>query len=106
MLSNIRTRLLLMGNDVHFSTFKSSGVPYIMVARRGRMSIGKNFRMNNGLRANPIGCPQKCTFFVHTDCDITIGDNVGISQTALISHCSITIGDNVKIGGGYFYIYH
>ena len=100
MLSNIRTRLLLMGNDVHFSTIKSSGVPYIMVARRGRMSIGKNFRMNNGLRANPIGCPQKCTFFVHTDCDITIGDNVGISQTALISHCSITIGDNVKIGGG------
>ena len=100
MLSNISTRLLLMGNDVHFSTFKSSGVPYIMVARRGRMSIGKNFRMNNGLRANPIGCPQKCTFFVHTDCKITIGDNVGISQTALISHCSITIGDNVKIGGG------
>ena len=74
MLSNISTRLLLMGNDVHFSTFKSSGVPYIMVARRGRMSIGKNFRMNNGLRANPIGCPQKCTFFVYTDCKITIGD--------------------------------
>lgn len=97
---NIQTWWLLRGNEVHYSTYHSYGVPYIMVARGGRMTIGKDFRMNNGLKANPIGCPQKCTFFVHTDCDITIGNNVGISQTALISHCSITIGNNVKIGGG------
>ena len=56
--------------------------------------------MNNGLRHNPIGCPQPCTFFVDRDASIEIGDNVGISQATLISHCSIKIGDNVKIGGG------
>lgn len=56
--------------------------------------------MNNGIKGNPIGCYEKCTFFVDKECEIIIGDNVGISQTALISHCSIKIGDNVKIGGG------
>lgn len=98
--SDFYTKLLFLGNRVKYSSFKTNGIPYIMVARGGRMSIGKDFRMNNGLSSNPIGCPQKCTLFVHTDCDITIGNNVGISQTALISHSSIKIGNNVKIGGG------
>lgn len=31
---------------------------------------------------------------------ISIGNNVGMSQSAIICHHSITIGDNVKIGGG------
>ncbi|MGN0053220.1 MAG: hypothetical protein ACI378_04035, partial [Bacteroides sp.] len=34
------------------------------------------------------------------DAELIIGDNVGISQTALLSYGSIRIGDNVKIGGG------
>ena len=38
-------------------------------------------------------------FFVDRNSEIIIGDNVGISQPALISHCSIRIGDNVKLGG-------
>lgn len=64
------------------------------------MIIGENFAMNNGISHNPIGMPQPCTFFVDRGCSITIGNNVGISQTALIAHADITIGDNVKIGGG------
>lgn len=72
-----------------------------MVARRAKgMTIGENFAMNNGISHNPIGMPQPCTFFVDRGCSITIGNNVGISQTALIAHADITIGDNVKIGGG------
>lgn len=76
------------------------GVPYVMVARGGRMEIGENFAMNNGISHNPIGCPQPCTFFVDNGCKITIGNHVGISQSALIALSDITIGCNVKIGGG------
>lgn len=72
-----------------------------MVARGAKgMRIGRNFAMNNGIKGNPIGCYERCTFFVDRDSELIIGDNVGISQTALISHCSIRIGNNVKIGGG------
>ena len=102
----IRTYLLLCANGVVFTSFKSHGVPYIMVARGGRMSIGENFAMNNGIKGNPIGCYERCTFFVDRGAELIIGNNVGISQTALISHCSLTIGDNVKIGGGHFRVYN
>ena len=99
--SRIVTILKFKGNRVSFSTFRTRGIPFVMVASKATgMRVGKNFAMNNGINHNPIGCPQPCSFFVDNDSEIIIGDNVGISQTALISHCSIQIGKNVKIGGG------
>lgn len=92
--------LKFKGNDIQFTNFRTCGVPYVMVSRGGRMCIGKHFAMNNGVKGNPIGCYEKCTFFVGPKGSLTIGDNVGISQTALISIDNITIGNNVKIGGG------
>lgn len=90
-----------LGNGVSYASFRTGGVPYVMVARGAKgMRIGRNFSMNNGISHNPIGMPQPCTFFVDRGCSLTIGDNVGISQTALIAHADITIGNNVKIGGG------
>lgn len=94
------TWIHLKGNNVSFSSFVSRGVPYIMVARTGKMQIGENLMLNNGLKKNPIGYSQKCTFFVDAGATIKIGNNVGISQSALISTCSIKIGNDVKIGGG------
>lgn len=87
-------------NGVDFKSFKSSGVPYVMVARGGCFQIGVNFTMHNEITGNPIGCYDKCTFFVDKGAKLIIGNNVGISQSALICHCNITIEDNVKIGGG------
>lgn len=93
-------RWLFLGNNVQCESFHTSGIPYVMVAIGGKCSIGKNFSMNNGIKGNPIGCYSKCTLFVDRNATLTIGDNVGISQTALICHKSITIGNYVKIGGG------
>ena len=94
------SRLIFIGNNVAYKSFHTSGIPYVMVARGGKISIGKNFAMNNGIKGNPIGCYERCTFFVDRGALLTIGDNVGMSQAALICHKSITIGNNVKIGGG------
>ena len=63
------------------------------------MKVGSIFAMNNGIKGNPIGCYDKCTFFVDKGAELIIGENVGISQTALISHCSLRVGNNVKMGG-------
>ena len=98
---SLRTKLKFMGNGISYSSIRTSGIPYVMVARGAKgFTIGKNFAMNNGIKGNPIGCYEHCTFFVDKNAEIVIGDNVGISQTALVSHCSIRIGNNVKIGGG------
>ena len=94
------TKWILTGNNVVYKSFYTNGLPYIMVARGGKFSIGENFAMNNGIKGNPIGCYERCTFFVDRGAVLTIGDSVGMSQAALVCHKSITIGDNVKIGGG------
>jgi acetyltransferase-like isoleucine patch superfamily enzyme len=71
-----------------------------MVAIGGKCFIGKGFSMNNGIKGNPIGSYRPCTFFVDRGAVLEIGENVGISQTALICHTKIKIGNYVKIGGG------
>lgn len=96
----LTTMLYLKCNNISFSNFRTSGIPYIMVARGGKCKIGKNFAMNNGIKGNPIGCYQKCTIFVDRGAELIIGNNVGISQTALICTKKIIIENHVKIGGG------
>ena len=98
--NRIRTSIEFHGNGVRYSSYRTNCVPYVMVARGGKMIIGENFAMNNGIKGNPIGCYERCTFFVDRGCTLKIGQNVGISQAALVAHADITIGDNVKIGGG------
>ena len=71
-----------------------------MVAIGGKCIIGNNFQMNNGIKGNPIGCYQRCTLFVDREAVLEIGENVGMSQTAIICHKHIKIGNNVMLGGG------
>jgi acetyltransferase-like isoleucine patch superfamily enzyme len=99
-LNYIFCNIIFYCQNVRFKNFTTHGIPYVMVAIGGKCSIGKNFKMNNGIGGNPIGRPQKCTFFVDKNANLTIGDNVGMSQTAIICHHKISIGNNVKIGGG------
>ena len=88
------------GNNIKYSNFKTIGRPFLSIALGGKCEIGDNFSMNNGAKGNPIGNFEPCTLFVDKGACLKIGNNVGISQAALICHTSITIGNNVKIGGG------
>jgi acetyltransferase-like isoleucine patch superfamily enzyme len=99
-LDTILTKIVFLGNQIYFKSFRTIGVPYVIVARGGKCIIGNDFALNNGIKGNPIGFYERCTIFVDKGALLTIGNNVGISQTALICHCKITIGDYVKIGGG------
>lgn len=94
------TKISFLGNEVQHKHFRTSGTPYVNVAIGGKFSIGNNFAMNNGIKGNPIGCYNKCTLIVDNNAELIIGENVGISQTAIICHHKITIGNDVKIGGG------
>jgi len=96
----IRTWFILKGNGVTFSSFRTKGVPYVVIGKGGKLTIGENFAMNNGIKGNPIGNYERCTFFVDRGGEIIIGKDVGMSQTALVSNNRIIIRDNVKIGGG------
>ena len=74
-----------------------SGFLKMEVTRRGILSIGKALHLNSGDNYNVIGRQQKCIFWVEGT--LRIGDNVGMSATAIICNHQITIGNNVVIGG-------
>lgn len=98
--NTLHCHLIFWGNNIKYKNIISSGIPYVSVAIGGNCTIGENMEMNNGVKGNPIGCYERCTFFVDKGAKLTIGDNLGLSQAAIICHKSITIGNNVKIGGG------
>lgn len=100
VVNEIITWIILYCNNIHFGKFRTNGIPYVSVARGGSCVIGDNLRINNGNLGNPIGRPQRCIFFVDRGASLTIGKNVGMSSTAIITHDRIDIGNNVKIGGG------
>ncbi|MFW0716674.1 acyltransferase [Pedobacter sp. N23S346] len=92
--------MLLKANLVSFGRgLKSNGIPYLDISPSGKMSIGEDFKMNNGGRYNMIGRQQKCCFVVSQGAALVIGQNVGMSAVAIICSDRITIGNNVKIGG-------
>jgi acetyltransferase-like isoleucine patch superfamily enzyme len=91
-------RVQLFLNGAHIQKgLKVRGIMKIFVTRRGKVLIGENFRVNSGNRYNIIGRQQKTTLWV--DGKLEIGNNVGMSSTAIICNHSITIGNNVIFGG-------
>lgn len=73
------------------------GFMKVNVTRRGKVLIGKNLKVNSGNHFNVIGRQQKTTLWVEGE--LTIGDHVGMSSTAIICNHAITIGNDVTIGG-------
>lgn len=90
--------LILFLNGVKIGNgLKVRGIIKVFVTRRGNVKIGKGFRINSGGHYNVIGRQQRTILWVEGN--LIIGENVGLSSTAIICEHSITIGNNVTIGG-------
>jgi len=89
---NFRLNNIRYGEDL-----KIRGLLKIFITRRGKVSIGDDFKVNSGENHNVIGRQQKFTLWVEGN--LTIKNNVGISASAIICNHKITIGNNVVIGG-------
>ena len=92
--------LFKMEGIIYGKNIKIFGVPIVYVSKHGGIiKIGDAFSMNSGRYYNQIGRQQKCFLIVGDNSKIIIGNNVGISSTAIICYKEIEIEDNVKIGG-------
>lgn len=99
----IVTFIMMSCNKVRHGSFHTNGVPIIETSSQngGRIIIGNNLRMNNGHAANHIGFTSRCVLSAIDGATLCIGENVGISQTALCAlDADITIGNNTLLGGG------
>ena len=102
---------LISGKAYNFYLVKSNKVIYgknlvihgkiwIKPNHEGVIRLGDNVTINSGYRNNPIGAFDRTTLWTQGQGKIIIGNNVGISNTALVSANEIIIEDNVLIGGG------
>lgn len=96
---HVFTFILFYLNGVKFKSFKSNGYLRVNIGLGSECIIGKNFRSNNVVMSNPIGRFSRCSIIVGNKGKLIIGDNVGMSSTAIVCHKLIEIGDNVQIGG-------
>lgn len=71
----------------------------IFIRGRGIISLGNGVIINSCCETNPIGGGYKTILFAKETGRICIGNNVGISNTAIVALKSITIENNVMIGG-------
>lgn len=91
-------KIIFTLNGVSFGRkLKVRGFLNVSVTRKGSVLIGNNLSINSGNNHNIIGRQQRTIFWV--DGKLLIGNNTGISGTAIICNYDIEIGNNVKIGG-------
>ncbi len=93
------TRLMLRANGVTLGkNCTSNGIPELEMSIKGSCSVGNDLQLQNGDHYNMVGRQQKCFLVIGRNATLTIGDNVGISGTAIVCHKNIVIGDHTRIG--------
>lgn len=72
----------------------------LVLGGAGQIILGKGIKINSSHRSNPVGGASRTSIHVAPGATISIGSNVGISNTLFYAWESITIEDDVMIGGG------
>lgn len=100
LLDAARFRILLANPKISKGRgIKSMGLPIIRMGKNSRLSIGDNFKMNDGNKNNFIGRDSRCLLSVGDNAQLVIGDNVGMSSSAIVACLSVRLGDQVRLGG-------
>lgn len=73
---------------------------FVQIFNKGKILISDNCQINSGVRYNPIGGDTITRLITRSGGEIIIKNNVGISNSTLVSSTRITIGENTIIGGG------
>ena len=88
----------------HIKAVKHKNFPhikgYLILKGQGKLEFGKNVSINSGEHFNPIGGDKRMIFVIKKNANLTIGNNVGMSNSAIVCHNKIIIEENVKLGGG------
>ena len=71
----------------------------VFIRGTGDIIIGNNVTITSCIETDPIGGDSKTILYAKGG-NIRIGDNTGISNTAIVAGKEINIGKNVMIGGG------
>lgn len=99
-LTTIYTYFIFYFNHVEHRNFNSVGVPFINVGNNSKCILGNHLAMVNNPKFATLGRGNRCKIVVYTGAILTIGKNVGMSNTTIVASQSVSIGNNILIGGG------
>ena len=90
-------RKMKVGTSIIGDNFNINGI--LKLYGDGRFVIGNDVRINSSEISNPIGGMTHTVISISKPGVLEIGNNVGMSNTAIVCRKHIVIEDNVKIGG-------
>ena len=99
---NMINRITFLFNNVSCEKgLRSRGKVYVYNGDAGQIYIGKNVCLNSADWANPIGSGNHIWIqIVGRDAVLSIGDETGISNTAITCATKVEIGKQCLIGSG------
>lgn len=97
IVNNFWNKVIIKHHSVQVESVSING--RIRLVGTGKIKIGNNTKINSGKAFNAIGGDIQTVLSAIDSAEIIIGDNVGISNSAIIARESIVIEDNVLIGG-------
>jgi len=68
--------------------------------RTGRIRIGDRCRIQSGFAGNPVGGHGRMSFWVGPGASLTVGHDVGLSNSTIVCQEAVTLEDGVFLGGG------
>jgi acetyltransferase-like isoleucine patch superfamily enzyme len=92
-------KLFILGANVSLP-LKVYGKLELHIHPQANIQIGKKLRLNSGPIQNPVAGSSRLVFWVERGATLSIGENVGISNSTIVCTKSIEIGNDVYIGGG------
>lgn len=70
------------------------------VMNRGKLSVGKNVRINSGPDRNFVGGNRRTSFWVGKNAELILEDGVALSNSTIMVRERVRIRNNCFIGGG------
>lgn len=72
---------------------------FLFVSNKGKFILGKDFLVNSHRFANIIGSGSSSSIMIGKNAKLTIGEDVGFSNSTICCREEISIGDHTIIGG-------
>ncbi len=100
VITTVINRLFFAFNHVKAGqNFKSCGIISLYSnSNQETIKIGNNVYINSARIADPLGGDHKTIFATFDDGYISIGNNVGISNSTINAHIGVDIADDVMVG--------
>lgn len=72
---------------------------FLFVSNKGTFKLGADFQVNSHRFANIIGSGSSSSIMIGKNANLTIGEDVGFSNSTICCREEISIGDHTIIGG-------